>query len=77
MKPFRLSTGEVPLTASIGLACGGPRDIDASIYDLIRDADAAMYQAKRRGFGYMFHDSIRYTPAEPSRHGWRPRETAV
>ncbi|MCX0271507.1 GGDEF domain-containing protein [Nocardia zapadnayensis] len=77
MKPFQLSTGEVPLTASIGLACGGPRDIDASIYDLIRDADAAMYQAKRRGFGYMFHDSIRYTPAEPSRHGWRPRETAV
>ncbi|WP_328387589.1 GGDEF domain-containing protein [Nocardia sp. NBC_00416] len=77
MKPFQLSTGEVPLTASIGLACGGPRDIDASIYDLIRDADAAMYLAKRRGFGYMFHDSIRHAPAEPIQHGWRPRETAV
>lgn len=77
MKPFQLSTGEVPLTASIGLACGGPRDIDASVYDLIRDADAAMYLAKRRGFGYMFHDSIRYTPVEPNRQSWRPREKAV
>lgn len=77
MKPFPLSTGEVPLTASIGLACGGPRDIDATVYDLIRDADAAMYLAKRRGFGYMFHDTIRHTPSEPIQQGWRPRETAV
>lgn len=76
MKPFRLSIGEVPLTASIGLACGGPRTIDATVYDLIRDADAAMYLAKRRGFGYMFHDAMRHTPAEPIQHGWQ-RETAV
>ncbi|MBF6350916.1 GGDEF domain-containing protein [Nocardia flavorosea] len=76
MKPFRLSIGEVPLTASIGLACGGPRNIDATVDDLIRDADAAMYLAKRRGFGYMFHDAMRHTPAEPIQHSW-PRETAV
>ncbi|MFI5720156.1 diguanylate cyclase [Nocardia sp. NPDC051750] len=75
MKPFLLSIGEVPLTASIGLACGGPREIDATVDDLIRDADAAMYLAKRRGFGYMFHDAMRHTPAEPI--GWKPRETAV
>ncbi|MEU1984987.1 GGDEF domain-containing protein [Nocardia sp. NPDC019395] len=77
MKPFQLSIGEVPLTASIGLACEGPREIDATVYDLIRDADAAMYLAKRRGFGYMFHDAMRHTPAEPIQHGWQPRETAV
>lgn len=76
MKPFRLSIGEVPLTASIGLACGGPRNIDASVYDLIRDADAAMYLAKRRGFGYMFHDAMRHTSADSIQHGWQ-RETAV
>ncbi|MGI5216640.1 diguanylate cyclase domain-containing protein [Nocardia sp. CA-290969] len=77
MKPFQLTIGEVPLTASIGLACDGPRDTDATVYDLIRDADAAMYLAKRRGFGYMFHDAMRHTPAEPIQHGWQPRETAV
>lgn len=77
MKPFRLSIGEVPLTASIGLACDRPRDIDAGVYDLIRDADAAMYLAKRRGFGYMFHDAMRHTPTEPIQHSWEPRETAV
>lgn len=77
MKPFRLSIGEVPLTASIGLACAGPRNLDASIYDLIRDADVAMYRAKQRGFGYMFYDTVRHALAEPIQHGWRPRETAV
>lgn len=80
MKPFPLSIGEIPLTASIGLACAGPRNLDASIYDLVRDADVAMYRAKRCGFGYMFYDTVRHTltePVQPLQHGWRPRETAV
>jgi diguanylate cyclase (GGDEF)-like protein len=48
-RPFELATGEHYLTASIGIAAAeGAGDTSVS---LLRDADAAMYRAKRRGPG--------------------------
>jgi diguanylate cyclase (GGDEF)-like protein len=48
-RPFALSSGEHILTASVGIAIAeGGEDTSAS---LLRDADAAMYRAKRRGPG--------------------------
>jgi diguanylate cyclase (GGDEF)-like protein len=48
-RPFALSSGEHSLTASIGVAVAeGSDDTSAS---LLRDADAAMYRAKKRGPG--------------------------
>jgi diguanylate cyclase (GGDEF)-like protein/PAS domain S-box-containing protein len=47
--PFSLAAGEHFAKASLGIAIAGPQDtLPAS---LIRDADAAMYQAKGRGGG--------------------------
>ena len=48
-RPFELATGEHFLTASIGIAVA-ENDDDTSA-SLLRDADAAMYRAKRRGPG--------------------------
>ncbi|WP_141691870.1 GGDEF domain-containing protein [Nocardia brasiliensis] len=62
VRPFELSAGEIPITASIGIACGSPRSTDATIYDLIRDADSAMYHAKEYSLGYAFHDDARHAP---------------
>jgi diguanylate cyclase (GGDEF)-like protein len=48
-RPFALASGDHFLTASIGVAVAeGPDDTSAS---LLRDADAAMYRAKKRGPG--------------------------
>ncbi|RJO79810.1 GGDEF domain-containing protein [Nocardia panacis] len=74
-RPFELSAGEVPITASIGLACGGPRSSDTTVYDLIRAADSAMYHAKQYGRGYTCHDELGGPPATGHRI-WR-RERAV
>jgi diguanylate cyclase (GGDEF)-like protein len=63
VRPFELSAGEIPITASVGLACGSPRDSEDTIYDLIRDADSAMYHAKEYSLGYAFHDDIRHPGA--------------
>lgn len=85
VRPFELSAGEIPITASIGIAVGGPRSSDATIYDLIRDADSAMYHAKEYSLGYAFHDDLRHAPLNAARATnpapadpghWR-RETAV
>jgi diguanylate cyclase (GGDEF)-like protein/PAS domain S-box-containing protein len=46
-QPFRLSHAEVTVSASIGIAVTG-RSSDRAP-SLLRDADAAMYRAKRRG----------------------------
>jgi len=46
-RPFRMEAREIFLTSSIGIACY-PRDAD-NVIDLLRHADAAMYQAKRAG----------------------------
>jgi diguanylate cyclase (GGDEF)-like protein len=47
--PHVLSSTEVKITASTGVAFAGPGSRSAA--QLIRDADAAMYQAKRKGGG--------------------------
>jgi diguanylate cyclase (GGDEF)-like protein/PAS domain S-box-containing protein len=44
--PYHLATGTVQITASVGVTIG---DLDVSPRDLLRRADAAMYQAKRQG----------------------------
>jgi len=47
--PFRLAAGEHYAKASLGIAIAGPGDVAPA--SLIRDADAAMYEAKGRGRG--------------------------
>lgn len=46
-KPHRIGKHEVYSTASIGIVCGDPSYERAE--DVVRDADTAMYEAKRRG----------------------------
>ena len=46
--PFLLDATEVTVGLSIGIAVGQPPDVSA---DLLRDADLAMYMAKRNGKG--------------------------
>ena len=48
-EPFDLEGRVLPINASIGIAVGEPGRHSAS--DLLRDADVAMYQAKRLGKG--------------------------
>jgi len=48
-EPFRLSSGEVVVGASIGVTHSGLSGSAAAPEDLIRDADVAMYQAKGEG----------------------------
>jgi diguanylate cyclase (GGDEF)-like protein len=46
-RPFVLSNNELTVTASVGIAYSGPgTDVPGQ---MLRDADTAMYQAKRRG----------------------------
>jgi diguanylate cyclase (GGDEF)-like protein/PAS domain S-box-containing protein len=47
-QPFALEGNEVFINASLGLAIAGPTDVAD---DLLRNADVAMYSAKRRGKG--------------------------
>jgi len=47
--PLKVRGHEVFATASVGIAPGGPRYEEGQ--DLLRDADIAMYRAKRRGRG--------------------------
>jgi diguanylate cyclase (GGDEF)-like protein/PAS domain S-box-containing protein len=46
-QPYRLATQDVYSTASIGIVNGGPEYEQAE--DVLRDADTAMYEAKRAG----------------------------
>jgi diguanylate cyclase (GGDEF)-like protein/PAS domain S-box-containing protein len=55
-RPLHASEHEIEVTASIGIATA-PEDAD-NVIDLIRDADAAMYHAKRAGR----HCHVFYTP---------------
>ena len=47
--PFNLLSMEIEITASVGIAFMGPGDQLSE--ELLRDADTAMYQAKRKGGG--------------------------
>ncbi|MGK8489974.1 diguanylate cyclase domain-containing protein [Nocardia asiatica] len=71
VRPFGLSAGEIPITASVGVACVGPRSSDRDMHSLLRDADAAMYHAKHDSLGYAFHDDLRRPPADSERRTWR------
>ncbi|MET9028687.1 GGDEF domain-containing protein [Nocardia sp. NPDC004168] len=71
VRPFGLSAGEIPITASVGVACVGPRSSDTDVHGLLRDADAAMYHAKQYSLGYAFHDDVRHTPPGTERRIWR------
>ncbi|MBH0775633.1 GGDEF domain-containing protein [Nocardia sp. NEAU-351] len=86
VRPFELSAGEVPITVSVGIACGGPRAEEPSVYDLIRNADSAMYHAKEFSLGYAFAEDVRHgtfgaapahPPESPASRRTRRRETAV
>ena len=46
-EPFRLSVGDLAITASVGMAFSGPGEDISN--QLVIDADTAMYQAKRKG----------------------------
>ncbi|WP_227983696.1 GGDEF domain-containing protein [Nocardia spumae] len=76
-KPFELSVTEVTVGASIGIACSGPRSTDATVYDLLREADSAMYHAKDYALGCAFHDDLRHLPHTESRRRVRRHEPAV
>ncbi|MEU6829314.1 GGDEF domain-containing protein [Nocardia beijingensis] len=71
VRPFGLSAGEIPITASVGVACVGPRSSDTDVHGLLRDADAAMYHAKQYSLGYAFHDDVRRTSPGAERRIWR------
>jgi diguanylate cyclase (GGDEF)-like protein/PAS domain S-box-containing protein len=62
-QPVQLADIEVPVTVSIGVASVGPNG-DAS--SLLRDADAAMYQAKEQGRNQyvLFDESLRSRTTE-------------
>ncbi|MFC6011178.1 diguanylate cyclase [Nocardia lasii] len=66
IRPFDLSCGEIPITASIGVACLTGTPDDKSIYNLLRDADAAMYHAKEYRLGLTFHEDLKSLAATPS-----------
>ncbi|WP_405135152.1 diguanylate cyclase domain-containing protein [Nocardia sp. NBC_01388] len=75
-EPFELSAAEVRIAASIGIACSGPRSADITVYELLREADSAMYHAKEYSLGYVFHADLRHGHPESGPRTWH-RESAV
>ncbi|NNH69567.1 GGDEF domain-containing protein [Nocardia uniformis] len=75
-EPFELSAAEIRIAASIGVACSGPRGSDTTVYDLLREADSAMYYAKEYSLGYVFHDDLGSGHPDTGQRVWH-RETAV
>jgi diguanylate cyclase (GGDEF)-like protein/PAS domain S-box-containing protein len=60
--PIRVGNADVVVSASIGIAVGGDRRADAST--LLRDADVAMYTAKRRHRGgYVLYEPTMHAAA--------------
>ncbi|WP_307817443.1 GGDEF domain-containing protein [Nocardia acididurans] len=74
-EPFELSAAEVRIAASIGIAYSGARG-DVTVYELLREADSAMYHAKEYSLGYVFHDDLRHGHPESGPRTWH-RESAV
>ncbi|MDO3645620.1 GGDEF domain-containing protein [Nocardia mangyaensis] len=77
VRPFDLSCGEIPITASIGIACVSSRPTETTIYDLLRAADAAMYHAKEYRLGLTFHDDLRKTRRHTIVHTTKHTSKAV
>ncbi len=75
-EPFELSAAEVRIAASIGIACSGARGGDTTVYELLREADSAMYHAKEYSLGYIFHDDLRPGHPKSGSQTWH-RESAV
>ncbi|MDB5777225.1 MAG: hypothetical protein JWP38_3358 [Herbaspirillum sp.] len=63
-QPFQLNSIQIQINASIGISCY-PRD-GVNTMLLMRNADAAMYQAKREGTGFVFYHQTE-TDQTPSR----------
>jgi EAL domain-containing protein (putative c-di-GMP-specific phosphodiesterase class I) len=63
-QPFQLNGIQIQINASIGIVCY-PRD-GVNTMNLMRNADIAMYQAKREGTGYVFYHQAE-TDQTPSR----------
>lgn len=75
-EPFELSAAHVRIAASIGIACSGSRGTDTTVYDLLREADSAMYHAKEFSLGYVSHDDLGSGHSGTGQQVWQ-RETAV
>lgn|GEM_PF-5804650 len=68
---------------SVESPVGTPPEI--TVYDLLREADSAMYHAKEYSLGYAFQDEMRHQGHPKSRRVWRnesreprqPRQTTV
>lgn len=56
-----LGSANIPITSSVGVTFARPRDRDASVEDLLREADTAMYRAKAHGGAsvVLFDESMR------------------
>ena len=66
-RPFAIAGRELFAGASIGIALAGPRR-QASAEQLLREADAAMYRAKERGYGWAtYHDDLQSQALESLR----------
>ena len=48
-RPFAIGTSTVQISASIGVAVGRSDNEERSLDELVREADAAMYRAKKKG----------------------------
>lgn len=77
-EPFDLSAGPIAISASIGVSCQPDFDED-SVYDLLQQADSAMYYAKEHGAGYVFYDDMNpsgihhcHPDLHQSPEGWLP-----
>ncbi|MFR9751298.1 diguanylate cyclase domain-containing protein [Nocardia sp. 004] len=81
VRPFGLSAGEIPITASIGVAGIGPCGSETDVHHLLRHADAAMYHAKQYALGYSFHEDVRRAAGGTEHRAWhaaaRPTGTTV
>ncbi len=61
-EPFVLEGQEIFIRPSIGIALGTARTT-ASPEEMLRDADTAMYQAKKEGLGYRVFEPVMYEQA--------------
>jgi diguanylate cyclase (GGDEF)-like protein len=68
--PFATRTGDVPVTASFGIASTGPNgpDLSLKLETLIRTADECLYRAKMEGRNRTAGEEIVVSPALMAQH---------